>query len=218
MIFYLNIITNYPANDADRDYKHFDINYTSTYILNERWYIFLRIKESHVSYRLHLFDKCTNNIVEVYIKYTTGIESGFHTNISISGRLKESTLVEAVERFVNQCEVTSVDKGYINSQILHGNLATYKLGDKVTHNDKQYVCKGETKMKAGIKSVTVNEKKRIVTVVFNDGDIRMSKAHKDDKFDVEVGIAMCLAYKYMNMSKTQYHKAVAKYTDQKVSK
>lgn len=61
----------------------------------------------------------------------------------------------------------------------------------------------------GFKSITVNEKKRIVTVVFNDGDVRMSKCSKSDHFDVSVGAALCVA-QHLFGSKTNYHKKIEK--------
>ena len=58
-----------------------------------------------------------------------------------------------------------------------------------------------------IKSVTANEEKRIVTVVFKDGDVRMSKCSKEDDFDLEVGIALCVAA-HMFGSKNLFKKFV----------
>lgn len=71
----------------------------------------------------------------------------------------------------------------------------------------------------GFKSITVNEKKHIVTVVFNDGDVRMSKCSKSDHFDVSVGVALCVA-QHLFGSKTNYHKKIekaAKYVGEKKS-
>lgn len=59
------------------------------------------------------------------------------------------------------------------------------------------------------KSITVNEKKRIVTVVFADGDVRMSKCSKSDHFDVSVGVALCVA-QHLFGSKTNFHKKIEK--------
>nr|DAW66829.1 MAG TPA: hypothetical protein [Caudoviricetes sp.] len=59
------------------------------------------------------------------------------------------------------------------------------------------------------KSITVNEKKRIVTVVFADGDVRMSKCNKSDQFDVAVGVALCVA-QHLFGSKTNFHKKIEK--------
>lgn len=61
----------------------------------------------------------------------------------------------------------------------------------------------------GFKSITVNEKKRIVTVVFADGDVRMSKCSKSDHFDASVGVALCVM-QHLFGSKTNYHKKIEK--------
>lgn len=58
-----------------------------------------------------------------------------------------------------------------------------------------------------IKFVTVNEKKRIITVVFKDGDVRMIKCSDDDTFDTRVGVALCIAHHYAG-SKTKFNKYI----------
>ena len=58
-----------------------------------------------------------------------------------------------------------------------------------------------------ILSITVNEPKRVVTVVFGDNDVQMATCTKDDKFDLRVGVAMCIAY-HIYGSKNAFHKEV----------
>ena len=58
-----------------------------------------------------------------------------------------------------------------------------------------------------IRSVTVNETKRIITVVFNDGDVRMEHCSKEDHFDPKIGIALCVVH-HMAGSKNKYNKMV----------
>ena len=64
-----------------------------------------------------------------------------------------------------------------------------------------------------IKSITINKNKSIITTVFNDGDVRMSKCSEHDNFDVYVGVAMCIAAHYAG-SKTKFKKLI----DSKTSK
>lgn len=68
-----------------------------------------------------------------------------------------------------------------------------------------------------IRSITVNKEKKIVTVVFKDGDVRMSKCCKEDKFDVSVGVALAVSYRFFG-SKTKMHKEIKRLTTMKGSK
>lgn len=45
-----------------------------------------------------------------------------------------------------------------------------------------------------IASILVNESKRVITVTFADGDVKMSKCSEKDEFDVKVGVALCVLY------------------------
>lgn len=65
-----------------------------------------------------------------------------------------------------------------------------------------------------IKSITVNKEKRIVTCVFMDNDVRMSKCSSEDEFDVYVGVALCIA-QHTYRSKTKFKKAVDRLTEKK---
>lgn len=67
------------------------------------------------------------------------------------------------------------------------------------------ICLG--RINTSISSITVNENMKIVTVVFEDGDVQMSKCTEDDKFDINVGVAMCIAY-HLYGSKSKFHKEV----------
>ena len=61
----------------------------------------------------------------------------------------------------------------------------------------------------GVKSVTVNESKKVVTVAFKSGVIRMAKCSEKDEFDPEIGFALCLAYLFYG-SKTRFKKELKK--------
>ena len=56
-------------------------------------------------------------------------------------------------------------------------------------------------------SITVNEEERVVTVVFEDGSVRMSRCSKDDHFDPVIGVAMCIAARKLG-SRTKLKKFV----------
>lgn len=58
-----------------------------------------------------------------------------------------------------------------------------------------------------IASILVNEGKRVVTVTFADGDVRMSKCSEKDEFDVKVGVALCILY-HMFGSSTKASKVI----------
>ena len=58
-----------------------------------------------------------------------------------------------------------------------------------------------------IESIQYNEKKRITTVVFGDGDVQMAKLGKDDEYDPCIGVAICIAAHQFG-SKTSFKKYV----------
>lgn len=58
-----------------------------------------------------------------------------------------------------------------------------------------------------VKSILVNEDKKVVTVIFADGDVQMSKCSSEDRFDVTVGVALCYLY-HIQGSKNQAHKFI----------
>ena len=58
-----------------------------------------------------------------------------------------------------------------------------------------------------IASILVNGGKRVVTVTFADGDVRMSKCSEKDEFDVKVGVALCILY-HMFGSSTKASKVI----------
>lgn len=75
--------------------------------------------------------------------------------------------------------------------------------------------KGDINMSNIIKSVTINDKDRVLTVVFNDKSVYMQKWSEDDAFDVYVGVALCVAKKYFKDNGTSVT-AVKKFLDDKV--
>lgn len=65
-----------------------------------------------------------------------------------------------------------------------------------------------------IRSITVNKRKRLITVVFRDGCVEIIKCHKEDHFDVNVGVALAIA-KHLYGSKNKFHKEVERRTRRK---
>lgn len=77
--------------------------------------------------------------------------------------------------------------------------------DLITFDEKRKKEKWE------IKSVLVNKKKRLITVVFSDKDVRIIKCNKEDHFDVSVGVALAIS-EHLFGSKTQRNKWLEKHT------
>ena len=68
-----------------------------------------------------------------------------------------------------------------------------------------------------IKSIFINPEKKIVTVVFNDGEYELVKCHKDDELDPVIGTALGIA-RHIFGSNNQFKKFVkqkAKVMDKK---
>ena len=63
----------------------------------------------------------------------------------------------------------------------------------------------------GIREIHANEIKKAVTVMFNDGDVKVIKCDPKDDFDVSVGVALCLA-NHLFGSKTKYKKYIKSHT------
>lgn len=59
-----------------------------------------------------------------------------------------------------------------------------------------------------IRNINYNEEKGVVAVVFSDGDVRKAQKVGDDQFDLNVGVALCIAEKLFD-TKSQFHKKVA---------
>ena len=59
-------------------------------------------------------------------------------------------------------------------------------------------------MNADPKQVFVNEKKRTITVLFDNGEAETVTCAKEDEFNVETGIAMAIAT-YFSLGKPRFH-------------
>ena len=88
---------------------------------------------------------------------------------------------------------------------------TKKSLDVETKNIYARIWKEGSKLEDLIRSITVNEKKKVTTVVFKDGDVQMSKCSEHDQFDKNVGVALCIAA-HLSGSKTKFKEFVNKNT------
>lgn len=59
----------------------------------------------------------------------------------------------------------------------------------------------------GIRCIEVNEPKKIIVTVFDDGEVYMQKCREGDEFDINVGVALSIA-EHEYGSKTQFHKMI----------
>lgn len=79
------------------------------------------------------------------------------------------------------------------------------------NNISNFVCEFDTKLARlnmaplYIRSVQINEKKGVVTIVWKDGNVTMAKCGPNDEFDVEKGIAIAFM-KHWFASTTQMNK------------
>lgn len=56
-----------------------------------------------------------------------------------------------------------------------------------------------------IRHVQINEKKKVVTIVWKDGEVTMAKCGPNDMWDPEKGVLVCVAKRFFN-SNTQFNK------------
>jgi len=91
---------------------------------------------------------------------------------------------------------------------------------KFETKESDWGCKELKLGETGIEGVFVNEEKGLVTVKFNNGNIRHSLCSKNDPFDVSVGVANCIAAEWFG-TKTHFKKWVkdnAKFIKKKAKK
>lgn len=69
----------------------------------------------------------------------------------------------------------------------------------------------EAKQTVLIRNILVNEKKRLVTVVFADGEHEIIACQKGDYFDVKIGVALAIS-QHLFGSKNKFHKEIDKKT------
>lgn len=94
-------------------------------------------------------------------------------------------------------------------------------GDEYHFSTKRLklVSKGEKKMMFNFKVVGAypNKKKGILAVKFNDGEVIKLACHDDDNFDINVGVALAMAYKSCG-GKNAFRRNVQKVTQEVKSK
>ena len=69
----------------------------------------------------------------------------------------------------------------------------------------EYEYKEDKNLNRAIRHVQVNEKKKVVTIVWKDGEVTMAKCGPNDMWDPEKGVLVCVAKRFFN-SNTQFSK------------
>lgn len=110
-----------------------------------------------------------------------------------------------IVRIDQTCVPYEIDFGNHNHNIWlqEDDVRLVKAGPLTTVRGK------DAPLECAISSVTVNETKRIVTVVFKDGDVQIVHCNEEDNFDVEIGIALAIAHRFCG-SIGKFHKEVAR--------
>lgn len=130
-----------------------------------------------------------NEIKEINIVYEDGITLNF-----------EGKNIEWVENIWGQCGLEKV-----NIEAKNPVRDEYSI-DKIIR--KALIKSLNEESPRTIKSITLNDKKKITTVVFTDGDTKMVKCGENDTYSPEMGIVYCMALKYSGLSKTQFKKMI----------
>ena len=120
---------------------------------------------------------------EGYSKYFKG-EGNMKINIHTGG-IVDTDLVSTYKMLVNKKYGTGLNPGIVCYRV--------QYGDK--YNDIRDV----------IKKVQINEKKKVVTIVWTDGQVTLAKCGENDIWDPEKGLLVCIA-KRMFVSGTQMNK------------
>ena len=133
--------------------------------------------------------------------YYTGYRSDYEEE-----RLKEEERMK--ETYYKMFGIDNIDN-YNNYSFLD------KYNNYSFNIDMSDIC---LKEKDGdIKSITVNKKKRLVTVVFKDDDIQIAKCDENDVFDEYIGVLVCIAQRQFS-SKTSMKKIINKFLNTKKNK
>ena len=107
--------------------------------------------------------------------------------------------IESILEELNACIKNEISEEYLSSCLSHTKNSVDKCLDE--YNIPQKMMK--------IKSILVNEKKRVTTVVFDNGDIQIATCSPEDEFDVSVGVAICISG-YLAGSKRNFKEFVNK--------
>lgn len=149
-----------------------------------------------------------------------------------------TTVEEAVGRPIREVLDNSIDESCISDEMITTSLGVAKVSDYVTNltginAEDIYMATDEKKEKYNkmpIKDVQFNTKKKTTTVIFGektDPDKKKKKGSEEDKksediivvsncspkdkFDPEVGLAMCIAKAYFG-NRSKFKKAVTEWT------
>ena len=121
---------------------------------------------------------------EGYSKYFKG-EGKMKINIH-TGEIADTDSLSTYKMLVNNVYGLGLNPGIVCYRYPSGNQY---------YNDIRYV----------IKKVQINEKKKVVTIVWTDGRVTLAKCGENDIWDPEKGLLVCIA-KHMFVSGTQMNK------------
>ena len=131
-------------------------------------------------------------------------------------KFKVGDVVECTEK--NKYNITDVGVPCVVARTVSGSdvifVKVIGAGDAELTVDSNYFRKVSDPEVRPFKSVTVNEAKKKVTVVYGKGDYQIATCSENDTFDPAIGIALAMAYKAFG-SKTKFHKFVKSLTDKK---
>lgn len=98
-------------------------------------------------------------------------------------------------------DIENMFKNLLENLDMEGGIFCHGFGSSDEEDIKQ------ERLESEIASILVNENKRVITVIFADGNVKMSKCSEKDEFDVKVGVALCVLY-HMFGSSTKASKVI----------
>ena len=177
--------------------------------LEEKDRLWITIRANELGTRnpyLDIFN--ANNISPEFERHLSGLRKDLYKSLGLDKMLKDDLyqggvhLAKPVKNgFIVKAKWPEMDE--FESPYMKA-LRKYVEEDLKAAKETAEMAAEEKKNKM---SITVNEEERIVTVVFEDGSVRMSRCSKDDHFDPVIGVAMCIAARKLG-SRTKLKKYV----------
>ena len=125
-------------------------------------------------------------------------------NITSEGTICKVVEVDAVDR--EQVKVVVVSVNW-DGEVMEASVARWVTAKYFDLYKSAPVSETINRIAPNIKSTTINEDKKKVTLVFDKNDYSIATCTENDEFDPAVGVALALAYKCFG-SKTKFHKWV----------
>lgn len=97
---------------------------------------------------------------------------------------------------------TSLTRSYLGQMYNPYQICTVKIGTGEPSSG-HYKC--EKGLDSVIRKVQINEKKKVCTIVWTDGEVTMAKCGENDIWDPEKGLLVCIAKRFW-VSGTQFNK------------